>query len=116
MVRTSDLQVNSLALYLLSYEGRREFFNKNIKSNKQRNNDNTYTILKKLVNQISTLTRPNRPPYSNGYNNNNNRRSNLRRNNSQLRGNHNVKYNNPYNGRRQMNNNNNRNFIRASRY
>ena len=50
------------------------------------------------------------------YNNNNNRRSNLRRNNSQLRGNHNVKYNNPYNGRRQMNNNNNRNFIRASRY
>ena len=25
MVRTSDLQVNSLALYLLSYEGRREF-------------------------------------------------------------------------------------------
>ena len=89
---------------------------KNIKSNKQRNNDNTYTILKKLVNQISTLTRPNRPPYSNGYNNNNNRRSNLRRNNSQLRGNHNVKYNNPYNGRRQMNNNNNRNFIRASRY
>ena len=89
---------------------------KNSKSNKQRNNDNTYTILKKLVNQISTLTRPNRPPYSNGYNNNNNRRSNLRRNNSQLRGNHNVKYNNPYNGRRQMNNNNNRNFIRASRY
>ena len=27
MVRTSDLQVNSLALYLLSYEGRREFLN-----------------------------------------------------------------------------------------
>ena len=90
---------------------------KNIKQDKQRNNDNTYSILKKLVSQISTLTRPNRPPYSNnGYNRSNIRRSNFRSNTPQLRGNRNVQNYNPFNGRRQTYNNNNRNFIRTSRY
>ena len=90
---------------------------KNIKQDKLRNNDNTYSILKKLVNQISTLTRPNRPPYSNnGYNRSNTRRSNFRSNTPQLRGNRNVQNYNPFNGRRQTYNNNNRNFIRTSRY